>query len=74
MGEEPKALLYKPGVKAVCDASEEVYLLPGSWAVAWMGEMVAGENVGEEKEETPFLEGSVGSLPIRGVRSAKWWD
>jgi hypothetical protein len=39
-----------------------------------MGEMVAGEKEGKEKEETPILEGVVGSLPFRGVRSAKWWD
>ena len=39
-----------------------------------MGEMVAGENVRKEKEEAPILEGAVGSLPIRDVRSVKWWD
>jgi hypothetical protein len=75
VGEEPKARLCKLGVKAVCAASEKVVdLLPRSWAVAWMGVMVAGENAGKEKEEMPILEGTVGSLPIRGVRSAKWWD
>lgn len=37
-----------------------------------MGEIVAGENA--EKEETPVLEGTVESLPIRGARPAKWWD
>lgn len=74
VGEEPKARLCKPGVKAVCAGSEkEVDLLPGTWAVAWMGEMVEGENAGKEKEETPILE-MVVSLPIRGVRSAKSWD
>jgi hypothetical protein len=35
VGEEPKARLCKPGVKAVCAGSEkEVDLLPRSWAVA----------------------------------------
>jgi hypothetical protein len=77
VGEEPKAHLCKPEVKAVCAGSEKVVdLLPKPWAVAWMGEMVAGENAGKEKEkeEIPILEGTVGTLPIRGVRSAKWWD
>jgi hypothetical protein len=50
VGEEPKARLCKKGVKAVCAVSEEVDLLPRPWAVAWMGEMVAGENAGKEKE------------------------
>jgi hypothetical protein len=35
-----------------------------------MGEMVAGENAGKEKKEIPILDGTMGSLPIRGVRSA----
>jgi hypothetical protein len=40
-----------------------------------MGEMAAGENAGkEEEEESPIWDGTVGSLPIRGVRSAKWLD
>lgn len=70
-GEEPKARLCKPGVNEVYAESEkEVGLLPTAWAVAWMGVMVAGENAGKEKEEPPILEGTVGSLPIRGVRPA----
>jgi hypothetical protein len=77
VGEEPKAHLCKRGVKAVFAGSEkEVDLSPKPWAVAWMGVMVAGENAGKgkEKEESPVWEGTVGSLPIRGVRSAEWWD
>jgi hypothetical protein len=75
VGEEPKALLCKLGVKTVCAGSEkEADLFRRPWAVAWMGEMVAGENAGKEEEETPVLDGTVESLPIRGVRSAKWWD
>lgn len=71
VAEEPKVRLCKPGVKEVCAGSDmELDLLPRSWAVAWMGVMVAGENAGKEKEETPVLEGTLGTLPIRGVRSA----
>lgn len=71
VGEEPKARLCKPR-KEVCAGSKEKDFLPRPWVVAWMGEMVAGENA--EKEETPILEGTVESLPIRGARPAKWWD
>ena len=73
VGEEPKALLCKPEVKAVCAGSKEMDFLPRPGAVAWMGEMVVGENAGKQKEEPPILGGKVG-LPIRDVRSAKWWD
>jgi len=73
VGEEPKARLCKPGVNTVCaDSEREVDLLPRPWAEAWMGEIMAGENAGKAKEETPILERPVRpTLPFRGVRSAK---
>jgi len=81
VGEEPKAQQCRPGVRAAwtvwtvwAGAGKEIYLLPRSGAVEWMGEMVVGEKVGNEKVETPVLEVKVASLPIRGEMWAMWWD
>src|SRR6266403_148683 len=72
VGEEPKAHLCKPGVMAVWAGS--VGLLPKTWAVAWMGEIVAGANAGEEKEKSLIWKRTEAAIPIQGERSAKWWD